>query len=77
MNRMKVGDQWVTLQREDIDILPDPAIPEQPSDCGGPSLCKGCRYPSVGFLCRGADGRCLRSEMKRLYERREWQHETE
>ena len=77
MNRMKVGDQWVTLQREDIDTFPEPAIPEQPSDCGNPDLCKGCRYPSVGFLCRGVDGRCLRSEMKRLYERRKRQHETE
>lgn len=76
MNRMKVGDQWVTLQQGDIDTFPDPAIPEQPPDCGAPDLCKGCRYPSVGFLCMGIDGRCLKTEMRRFDERRERQHET-
>ena len=76
MNRMRVEDQWVTLQQEGVDTFPDPAIPEQPPDCGDPDLCKGCRYPSVGFLCMGMDGRCLKTEMKRFDERRERQHET-
>ena len=29
-------------------------------------LCEGCPYPANGFLCWGRDGKCLRSEMRRL-----------
>ena len=28
--------------------------------------CEGCPYPANGFLCWGKDGKCLRSEMRRL-----------
>lgn len=28
--------------------------------------CKGCPYPSVGFICWDADGTCLRTDMDKV-----------
>ena len=53
----------------------EPVIPDTPSVYSDLELCMSCRYPSVGFLCKGTDGRCLRSEMKRLDERRDRRYE--
>ena len=29
--------------------------------------CRGCPYANHGFACRGSDGKCLRSEIARIY----------
>lgn len=76
MNRMRVEDQWIRLMDDPGDPYSEPVIPDTPPACSDTELCRDCRYPSVGFLCRGTDGRCLRSEMKRFDERRDRQHET-
>ena len=34
--------------------------------CTRSPLCVGCPYPANGFLFWGRDGKCLRSEMRRL-----------
>lgn len=28
--------------------------------------CKGCPYPSVGFICWSTDGSCMRTDMDRI-----------
>ncbi|HEX2925322.1 MAG TPA: hypothetical protein VHP38_03545 [Ruminiclostridium sp.] len=28
--------------------------------------CRGCPYPSVGFICWAADGSCMRTEVNRI-----------
>ena len=49
-----------------------PYAPEHPAEppprpvCTRSPLCVGCPYPANGFLCWGRDGKCLRSEMRRL-----------
>ena len=43
-----------------------PAEPPPRPVCTRSPLCVGCPYPANGFLCWGRDGKCLRSEMRRL-----------
>ena len=43
-----------------------PAEPPPRPVCTRSPLCVGCPYPANGFLCWGKDGKCLRSEMRRL-----------
>lgn len=43
-----------------------PAEPPPRPVCTRSPLCVGCPYPANGFFCWGKDGKCLRSEMRRL-----------
>lgn len=51
-----------------------PAFPRDPPErviCSRYRRCRGCLYPSHGFLCWGRDGRCLRTVMRRICQRGE------
>ncbi|MCI8856353.1 MAG: hypothetical protein HFH26_07380 [Clostridiaceae bacterium] len=28
--------------------------------------CKNCPYPSIGFLCGGSDGECMKTRMQKI-----------
>lgn len=30
------------------------------------SDCRGCPYPSTGFLCVGSDGECMKTRMQKI-----------
>ena len=30
------------------------------------ACCKGCPYPSTGFLCGGSDGECMKTRMQKI-----------
>ena len=47
-----------------------PAQTEKPV-CTVSPLCEGCPFPGHGFLCRGEDGECMRTRMKKLSEKEE------
>lgn len=49
-----------------------PAEPPPRPVCTRSPLCEGCPYPANGFLCWGKDGKCLRSEMRRLNATDRW-----
>ena len=49
-----------------------PAEPPPTPVCTRSPLCVGCPYPANGFLCWGKDGKCLRSEMRRLNATDRW-----
>ena len=49
-----------------------PAEPPPRPVCTRSPLCVGCPYPANGFLCWGKDGKCLRSEMRRLNATDRW-----
>ena len=42
-----------------------PELPPRPV-CRDTPLCEGCPYAGNGFLCRGRDGKCMRSEVARI-----------
>ena len=55
------------LCRLALDYAPEhPAEPPPRPVCTRSPLCVGCPYPANGFFCWGKDGKCLRSEMRRL-----------
>lgn len=31
-----------------------------------PVSCKGCPYPSTGFLCGGSDGECMKTRIQKI-----------
>lgn len=37
-------------------------IPAQPSAVE----CRGCPYPSTGFLCGGSDGECMKTRVRKI-----------
>ena len=47
-----------------------PAQTEKPV-CTASPLCEGCPFPGHGFLCRGEDGECMRTRLKKLSEKEE------
>ena len=47
-----------------------PDLPEDPV-CAFFEKCRGCPYPSHGFICWRSDGSCIRSEVERLNKRQE------
>ena len=47
-----------------------PAQTEKPI-CTASLLCEGRPFPGHGFLCRGEDGECMRTRLKKLSEKEE------
>ena len=37
--------------------------------CMETPLCEGCPFPSLGFLCQGGDGECMRTRLMKLSEK--------
>ena len=53
-------------------VCSDSALVSEPVPLPGTDLnqCKGCPYPSHGFICNNAKGECLRTEIKKINERK-------
>ena len=39
---------------------------EEQNVCSISEKCKGCPFPSTGFICWGSDGECLRTRFEKL-----------
>lgn len=44
--------------------------------CNETEHCEGCPYPSTGFICRHADGACLRTDAEKIRERQSKEREV-
>jgi len=45
--------------------------PSEPAVCTRYERCRSCSYPSHGFICWHTDGSCLKTNMDRIYRKKE------
>ena len=48
-------------------VSPPPKTEERV--CTISEKCKGCQFPSSGFICWGSDGECLRTRFEKLQQK--------